>query len=76
MKVKDQIQVLQKAIDKLKKLDPKLPIQGHIAYPNGGYRGDLDGEIYLIDVEVEDEVEDEDGNKVPPVGVALGVYYK
>ena len=69
MKVKDQIEVLKSTIQALEQLNPEADILGHVAYPDGGYSGDVDGEVYNI--EVEDFSEEEDGSQF-----ILGVHYK
>ena len=53
MKVKDQIEVLQNAIDQLKQLDQDALVIGHIPHPDGCYSGDMSGEIYKIKPVVE-----------------------
>jgi hypothetical protein len=68
VKVKEQIEVLKATIQQLEALDPELQIEGHTAYPDNGYSGDLDKPIHKIDVEYEEE----DGK---PVWCALGIYF-
>ena len=84
MKVRDQIAVLQKAIDQLKLIDPTTEMSGHYIHPDGCYSGDLSGPIYNITVEhtTEEELRADASNEEEAkyligqyAGVALNVYH-
>lgn len=74
MNVKQQIEVLKNCIFELEQCDPKSKVIGHCAYPDNGYSGDLDGEIYRINVEQDDDYPD--GTPSEDNSVVLGIYYK
>lgn len=80
MNVKEQIAVLQAAIDELSKHPAETSICGHVAYPDGGYSGDLSGEIYRLEIESppdDEELEEMTAEEAELYnGIIVGVYYK
>jgi hypothetical protein len=78
MNVKEQIAILQSAITQLEQYDPDTNISGHVSYPDGCYSGDLDGDIYKIEIESppsdEDLLEMDEEEKEMYDGVVVGVY--
>lgn len=55
MNVREQIEVLEKALGELRNLDPDMEVEGHMLHPDGVYDGDLDDPITKILTEVADE---------------------